>query len=37
MLAVDRSEARIKDVEVVGGRGQRHGYIGEPGDRKSVV
>jgi hypothetical protein len=31
MLAVDRSEARIKDVEVVGGRGQRHGYIGEPG------
>ena len=31
MLAVARSEARIKDVKVVGGVGQRHGYIGEPG------
>lgn len=31
MLAVARSEARIKNVEVAGGIGQRHGYIGEPG------
>lgn len=31
MLAVARSEARVKDVAVVGGVGQRHGYIGEPG------
>jgi hypothetical protein len=31
MLAVARSEARIKDVAVAGGMGQRHGYIGEPG------
>ncbi len=31
MLAVARSEARIKDVKVAGGVGQRHGYIGEPG------
>lgn len=31
MLAVSRSEARIKHVEVAGGMGERHGYIGEPG------
>ncbi len=31
MLAVACSEARIKDVKVAGGVGQRHGYIGEPG------
>ncbi|MGE0701366.1 MAG: hypothetical protein AB7O57_19880 [Hyphomicrobiaceae bacterium] len=31
MLAVARSEARIKEVKVAGGTGQRHGYIGEPG------
>ena len=31
MLAVARSEARVKDVQVAGGTGQRHGYIGEPG------
>ena len=31
MLAIDRSEARIKHVQVVGGMGERHGYIGEPG------
>ncbi|MDX2158426.1 MAG: hypothetical protein SFW09_18155 [Hyphomicrobiaceae bacterium] len=31
MLAVARSEARIKEVKVAGGVGQRHGYIGEPG------
>ncbi len=31
MLAVARSEARIKEVKVAGGIGQRHGYLGEPG------
>lgn len=31
MLAVSRSQARIKHVEVAGGMGERHGYIGEPG------
>ncbi len=31
MLAIARSEARIKDVKVAGGVGRRHGYIGEPG------
>ena len=31
MQAVARSEARIKDVKVAGGMGQRWGYIGEPG------
>ena len=31
MLAVARSEARIKHVKVAGGVGERHGYIGEPG------
>ena len=31
MLAVARSEARIKHVKVLGGVGERHGYIGEPG------
>ncbi len=31
MHAVARSEARIKEVKVEGGIGQRHGYIGEPG------
>lgn len=31
MLAVARSEARIKEVKVAGGIGERHGYIGEPG------
>lgn len=31
MLAVAREEARIKEVKVAGGIGQRHGYIGEPG------
>jgi hypothetical protein len=31
MLAVGRAEARIKEVKVAGGVGQRHGYIGEPG------
>ena len=32
MHAVARSEARIKVVQVAGGVGERHGYIGEPGD-----
>ena len=32
MRAVASSEARIKEVEVVGGTGRRHGYIGEPGE-----
>ena len=32
MLAVACSEARIKDVKVAGGVGQRHSYIGEPGE-----
>lgn len=32
MHAVARSEARIRDVKVAGGVGQRHGYIGEPGE-----
>ena len=32
MRTVARSEAKIKEVKVVGGVGQRHGYIGEPGD-----
>ncbi|MEZ5815751.1 MAG: hypothetical protein R3D44_01545 [Hyphomicrobiaceae bacterium] len=31
MLAVSRDEARIKQVQVAGGVGERHGYIGEPG------
>lgn len=31
MLAVAPSEARIKHVKVAGGVGERHGYIGEPG------
>ncbi len=31
MLAVSRDEARIKEVKVAGGLGERHGYIGEPG------
>lgn len=31
MLAVAPSEARIKHVKVAGGMGERHGYIGEPG------
>ena len=31
MQAVASSEARIKQVNVEGGVGQRHGYIGEPG------
>lgn len=31
MLAVARSEARVKQVKVEGGVGERHGYIGEPG------
>lgn len=31
MHAVARSEARIKDVKVAGGMGQRWGYLGEPG------
>ncbi len=31
MLAIERSEARIKTVKVEGGFGERHGYIGEPG------
>ncbi len=31
MLAVARSQARIKEVKVAGGIGQRHGYLGEPG------
>ena len=31
MLAVSRDEARIKEVKVAGGTGERHGYIGEPG------
>ena len=31
MHAVATSEARIKQVNVEGGVGQRHGYIGEPG------
>lgn len=31
MLAIERSEARIKTVKVEGGIGERHGYIGEPG------
>lgn len=31
MLAIARSEARIKEVKVAGGVGERHGYIGEPG------
>lgn len=36
MRAVARSEARIKEVKVVGGVGQRHGYFGEPGDVKQT-
>jgi len=32
MRAVERSEARIKTVQVAGGVGERHGYIGEPGE-----
>ncbi len=31
MLAISRDEARIKEVKVAGGTGERHGYIGEPG------
>jgi len=31
MIAVSRDEARIKEVKVAGGMGERHGYIGEPG------
>ncbi len=31
MHAIARSEARIKDVKVAGGVGQRWGYLGEPG------
>ena len=31
MHTVAVSEARIKDVKVAGGVGQRHGYLGEPG------
>ncbi|MEZ5854575.1 MAG: hypothetical protein R3D67_07410 [Hyphomicrobiaceae bacterium] len=31
MHAVAKSEARIKEVKVAGGIGERHGYIGEPG------
>ena len=31
MRAVACSEARIKEVKVAGGVGQRHGYLGEPG------
>jgi hypothetical protein len=32
MLAVSRDEARIRSVKVAGGMGERHGYIGEPGE-----
>lgn len=32
MRAVACSEARIKHVKVEGGMGERHGYIGEPGE-----
>lgn len=32
MRAVAQSEARIKQVKVAGGVGERHGYIGEPGE-----
>lgn len=32
MRAVAKSEARIKHVQVAGGVGERHGYIGEPGE-----
>ncbi len=31
MHVVARSEARVREVKVAGGTGERHGYIGEPG------